>query len=115
MIAFGQGAGVFFGVGAADAEVGGGLFGDVGGGDLVGDFAVVIGVVVGNGGGIAGDEAKGGGVGEDGGLELVMPDHEGLDACGDVVLSCHKLLVFSELGLAFWGYGPSPRPRGGRF
>src|SRR6266853_196960 len=31
--AFGQGAGVFFGVGAADAEVGGGLLGHVGGGD----------------------------------------------------------------------------------
>jgi hypothetical protein len=42
--------------------------------------------------GIAGDEAKGGGVGEDGGLELVMPDHEGLDACGDVVLFCNKLV-----------------------
>src|SRR5260370_20514350 len=66
--AFGQGAGVFFRVGAADAEVGGGLVGGVGGGDLVGDFAVVIGVVVGNGGGIAGDQAKGGGVGADGGL-----------------------------------------------
>ncbi len=65
--------------------------------------------------GIARDEAKVGGVREDGGLELVMPDHEGLDACGDVVSFCHKLLVFNELGRAFQGSGPSPRPRGGRF
>src|SRR6266496_5531857 len=35
-----------------------------------------------------------GGVGEDGGLELVMPDHEGLDSCGDVIfVSCGPPLL----------------------
>src|SRR6266700_2848950 len=70
---FGQGAGVFFRVGAADAEVGGGLFGGIWGGGLVGDFGVVIGVVVRDVGGVGGDEAESGGLGQYGSLELVMP------------------------------------------
>src|SRR6266568_1770371 len=64
-------AGVF---GATNAEqVAEGLFGGIWGGGLVGDFGVVIGVVVRDVGGVGGDEAESGGLGQYGSLELVMP------------------------------------------
>ena len=53
----------------------GGLLGGVGGGGgEVGDFGVVIRVVGGNERCVGGDQAEGGGVGQDGGFELVVPD-----------------------------------------
>ena len=72
----GQCAGVFVGVGAAGVFVGDGLGGDGRGAVHAGDFGVNIGVVVGYRRGIGGDQAEGGGLGQDGGFELVMTDEE---------------------------------------
>src|SRR5438445_3839811 len=93
----GQCAGVFVGVGAAGVFVGDGLGGDGRGAVHAGDFGVNIGVVVGYRRGVGGDEAEGGGLGQDGGFELVVPDEEVAVGAGYEVGFWHKFLGFSGL------------------
>jgi hypothetical protein len=71
---------------------------------------VEIGVVVGDGRGVAGDQAERGRLGQDVGLELVVPDEEIGVLFGDIIVFCHNFGWFCAFLAVFWGIFATEKP-----